>query len=184
MGRPSSVAVNTDIGAMQSPNSTKPRRRAERAEKPDFAPKRRLARASRGDRRRPNDALTPVGRVSRAATRTPRSAQSPVRCAAMITSRSVTHEHVTSIHCPTRKRCFSTSIFRCERYADIGERRGVNIYGVYHEMVQSFAARLVQPAVHTTIAHTPPQHLHLSPLNNLLTATRHMVGIPRLLALR
>eukprot|EP00966_Prymnesium_polylepis_P214438 4966085-Prymnesium_polylepis.1 len=43
----------------------------------------------RCDRRRPNDALTPVGRPSRlpsqAATRTPRPAQSPVRSATMIT---------------------------------------------------------------------------------------------------
>eukprot|EP00966_Prymnesium_polylepis_P270829 6256512-Prymnesium_polylepis.2 len=45
---------------------SKPRRRAEPRtgrKRGILPPNRRLARASRGDRRRPNDALTPVGRL-------------------------------------------------------------------------------------------------------------------------
>eukprot|EP00966_Prymnesium_polylepis_P307173 7098314-Prymnesium_polylepis.1 len=55
---------------------------------PDSAPKRRPARASCGDRRRPNDAFTPVGRHSRAATRTPRPAHAPAKRRAPIMLRS------------------------------------------------------------------------------------------------
>ena len=61
-----------------------PQRRAERAKKGDSALQRRLGGAGHGDRRRPNDALTPVGRLSLRARRTPRPAHTPARSRTLV----------------------------------------------------------------------------------------------------
>ena len=69
------------------------------ARKGESGPKRRLARGSAGERRRPNDASTPVGRRPYHATRTPYPSHAPVRSRSLAAPRSASCVHVPS-HVP------------------------------------------------------------------------------------